>query len=234
MGKKSKNRNRNKKRGTSTNGLDANASETSESEPPVVVENDGTVSTVLVEETHGQTTPATKENAPQPTIVQESKLEPKKHDIPEAVEKSLSLFLMPQQILIKLLCSPILNQTHLFESWADPNTTDEMKKQLVSQLDDLNSSYPGSLAAYISNARKLLDDSKKGVNPLEGWKPTVPTGQAFEIGTKEYDNVEAMGMKELGSVGFVLVAGGLGERLGYSDIKVRTISSIFLTSMNMY
>jgi UDP-sugar pyrophosphorylase len=225
MGKKAKNRSRNKKKGTSTN--DSNAKTSEGIEPPVVVESNETVPTVVVEETNGHTTPATNENAQEPTVVDDSKPEPKKSHVPEAVEKSLSLFSIPQQILIKLLCSPILNQTHLFDSWADPNTTDEMKKQLVSQLDDLNSSYPGSLAAYISNARKLLEDSKKGVNPLEGWKPTVPTGQAFEIGTKEYATVEAVGLKELGSVGFVLVAGGLGERLGYSDIKVRFDKEVF-------
>jgi hypothetical protein len=232
MAKKRKNRSKNSKRDTSTNGSDAKASETSE--PPVVVESNGTVATVVVEETNGHITPATRENAPESTVVKESKPAPKKSDIPEAVEKSLSLFSIPQQILIKLLCSSILDQAHLFDSWADPSTTDEMKKQLVSQLNDLNSSYPGSLATYISNARKLLEDSKIGVNPLEGWKPTVPTGQAFEIGTKEYDTVEAVGLKELGSVGFVLVAGGLGERLGYSDIKVRTMGSIFLTLMHRY
>jgi len=141
--------------------------------------------------------------------------------LPEGVESSLFLFTKQQQILVKLLCSPILKQQQLFASWSDPNTTDECKKQLVTQLTDLNSSYPGGLPGYITNARKLLEQSKQGVNPLEGWKPNVPTGQAFEIGTSEYDTVEALGVKELGSVGFVLVAGGLGERLGYTDIKVR-------------
>ena len=29
-----------------------------------------------------------------------------------------------------------------------------------------------------------------------------------------------MGLKELEKVGFVLIAGGLGERLGYSGIKI--------------
>jgi UDP-sugar pyrophosphorylase len=142
-------------------------------------------------------------------------------NLPNGVEASLPLFTKQQQVLVKLLCSPILNQSQLFASWSDPSTTNDCKKQLVTQLDDLNSSYPGGLAGYISNARKLLEQSKQGVNPLEGWKPNVPTGQAFEIGTKDYNTVEALGVQELGSVGFVLVAGGLGERLGYSDIKVR-------------
>ncbi len=64
-------------------------------------------------------------------------------------------------------------------------------------------------------------DSKEGANPLDGWKPSIPDGQAFEIGTDKYAKVEKKGLRELGKVGFVLVAGGLGERLGYSGAKVR-------------
>lgn len=63
-------------------------------------------------------------------------------------------------------------------------------------------------------------DSKEGVNPLDGWKPSIPTGASFELGTTEYTKMEKKGLKELGKVGFVLVAGGLGERLGYSGAKV--------------
>ena len=63
-------------------------------------------------------------------------------------------------------------------------------------------------------------DSKNGVNPLDGWVPSVPKGEAFEIGTPNYFKTEKQGIKELGSVGFVLVAGGLGERLGYNGAKV--------------
>jgi len=160
-------------------------------------------------------------STPADTAVSNENTSPSSTDLPAGVEESLALFTKQQQILVKLLCSPILKQSQFFTAWADPNTSDECKKELVTQLDDLNSSYPGGLAGYITNARKLLEQSKQGVNPLEGWKPNVPTGQAFDIGTKDYNAVEAVGVKELGSVGFVLVAGGLGERLGYSDIKVR-------------
>ena len=71
----------------------------------------------------------------------------------------------------------------------------------------------------------MLENSRKGVNPLDGWAPSVPKGEMFELGSKAYDETEALGMKELGKVGFVLVAGGLGERLGYSSIKVGIIST---------
>ena len=58
---------------------------------------------------------------------------------------------------------------------------------------------------------------------MDGWKPSVPSGQAFEIGTAEYTKTEKKGIRELGKVGFVLVAGGLGERLGYSGAKVCSV-----------
>jgi UDP-sugar pyrophosphorylase len=32
--------------------------------------------------------------------------------------------------------------------------------------------------------------------------------------------MEELGLQELSKVGFVLIAGGLGERLGYSGIKI--------------
>ena len=39
-------------------------------------------------------------------------------------------------------------------------------------------------------------------------------------GTDEMDMYELEGLKELSKTGFVLIAGGLGERLGYSGIKI--------------
>jgi hypothetical protein len=56
---------------------------------------------------------------------------------------------------------------------------------------------------------------------LDGWTPSIPEGESFELETKEYKATEKLGIKQLGSTGFVLVAGGLGERLGYNGAKVR-------------
>ena len=144
--------------------------------------------------------------------------------LPPAVESSLSILSEQQQALVKLLCDK--GQTHIFQHWEGANDADKLA--LATQLVTLDTSYPsGGLAGYIDNARDLLAKSKEGVNPLEGWKPSVPKGEAFEIGTEEYRQVEALGVEELGAVGFVLVAGGLGERLGYGDIKVRRNFSDF-------
>ena len=112
-----------------------------------------------------------------------------------------------------------LGQTHLFSAFISANPKN--RREFAERLSSLDKAYPdGGLEGYISNAKKLLENSKNGVNPLEGWTPSVPQGEMFELGTREYDETEAIGMKELGKVGFVLVAGGLGERLGYSGIKV--------------
>jgi len=92
----------------------------------------------------------------------------------------------------------------------------------MGQLLKLHESYPlkNGLLSYTENARKLLAISKEGKNPLAGWVPSVPQGETLTIGTPEYDKMEAAGIPLLNSTAFVLVAGGLGERLGYNGIKV--------------
>ena len=48
----------------------------------------------------------------------------------------------------------------------------------------------------------------------------MPTGARVEAGSAEFLALEAIGMQHVGQTGFVLVAGGLGERLGYNGIKI--------------
>jgi len=112
-----------------------------------------------------------------------------------------------------------LGQGHLLKGWpADHTPADE--ERFFAQVAQLDTSYPGGLRAYVNNARRLLADSKSGVNPLEGWSPSVPTGTSLDFGSKEYAEHEGIGEAELDGCSFVLVAGGLGERLGFSGIKV--------------
>jgi hypothetical protein len=94
------------------------------------------------------------------------------------------------------------------------------------QIATIDGSYAGGLLAYISNAKKLLEDSRASTNPLEGWTPSVPTGQMLEYGTnEEFLGFEEEGMSQVGRAAFVLVAGGLGERLGYSGKPLSVWSS---------
>eukprot|EP00198_Chlamydomonas_reinhardtii_P000981 XP_001690316.1 UDP-N-acetylglucosamine-pyrophosphorylase [Chlamydomonas reinhardtii] len=113
-----------------------------------------------------------------------------------------------------------LDQGHLFEGWPEKGTDDASKRRLLTQLCVLDASYHGGLAAYVANARQLLRDSKEGVNPFEGYVPAVPAGERLDFGSGPFLALEAEGLAQAGAAAFVLVAGGLGERLGYSGIKV--------------
>ena len=129
-----------------------------------------------------------------------------------------SLFKDEDKNFLRMLCME--DQAHIFDKWEGLGKNDKMKKECVATLQKLNASYPGGIKAYLSSARTLLADAAKGKNPLEGWIPEVPKGAELTPGTHEFKAKEAIGMNEIGKVGFVLVAGGLGERLGYSGIKI--------------
>jgi hypothetical protein len=90
-----------------------------------------------------------------------------------------------QQVLIKLLCSPILGQSHLFEDWPLDDHL-EAKGDFVKQLETLNDSCPCGLAGYITNARK---------------QQAISNGEVIQYG-----------MKDLSAVGFVLVDDDEGNK----------------------
>jgi UDP-sugar pyrophosphorylase len=79
---------------------------------------------------------------------------------------------------------------------------------------------PGGLKDYVMRARRFLIDSKNNVNPFDNYKPEVPNGVELRTNEPLIHEMEALGLQELEKVGFVLIAGGLGERLGYSGIKI--------------
>ena len=112
-----------------------------------------------------------------------------------------------------------LGQEHLLSGWT-AETPQEKKDAFLRQFAQLDLAYPGGVEAYVKSAKKLLADSKAGANPLEGWSPALPEGVSLEFGGESFLEHEAAGIDELDGLCFVLVAGGLGERLGYSGIKV--------------
>lgn len=81
------------------------------------------------------------------------------------------------------------------------------------QVAGLNRSYPGGISAYVANARKLLAASMAGENPFEGYAPEVPVGRNVVFGDEEFAELEGLGVEAMRRSAFVLVAGGLGERL---------------------
>lgn len=94
---------------------------------------------------------------------------------------------------------------------------------MTIQLADLDASYPGGLPAYLSKAKVLLKESADGVNPFDEYEAVVPEGESLSYdgdGTMPFSEAEQAGLKACAGAVFVLVAGGLGERLGYSGIKL--------------
>jgi len=121
-------------------------------------------------------------------------------------DKYLSNLTDSQKKLLNKLNSDECGQSHLFEDWSSLSPDD--RKSVATQIEQLDSAYTnGGLVGYIDNAKKLLEDSKHGVNPLDGWVPSIPEGEAFELGTDKFKSTEEKGLAELGSIGFVLVAG---------------------------
>lgn len=121
-------------------------------------------------------------------------------------------------------------QQHLFEAWPPKGEKDAEKHKLLAQAADLDKTVPGGIKGYCDRARKLLEDSRSGANPYEGYLPTVPVGQRLETQTEggraQFEEMEQLGVSQLASTCFTMVAGGLGERLGYNGIKIALPSEI--------
>lgn len=120
------------------------------------------------------------------------------------------------------LCERLVaeGQGHLFEGWDEVGVADERKRAFVGALMRADGSYPGGLAGYIANARVLLAGAAAGENPYEGCTPGKPATVDLSGFGPEYDLAEEAGLRALAETGIVLVAGGLGERLGYGGIKL--------------
>ena len=142
---------------------------------------------------------------------------------PLELQSHSDLFGESEKSLITLLLQ--LDQHHLFKDWEPSTVNDRTKLNFLKQVSNLNKSYPGGLRSYIEQSRALLKSAQNGENPLDGWRPEIPTGVSLEPFTAAYDRYESMGKGELGHCGFILVAGGLGERLGYNGIKIELPSN---------
>ncbi|HSR87736.1 MAG TPA: UTP--glucose-1-phosphate uridylyltransferase, partial [Pontiella sp.] len=94
------------------------------------------------------------------------------------------------------------------------------KAAFLDSLAKIDSNYPGGVVGYIANARKLLAEARAGGNPFEGFVPEQPDKVDLTKFDATYDHYESLGVKQFEKTGIVLVAGGLGERLGYNGIKL--------------
>lgn len=80
--------------------------------------------------------------------------------IPAGIKTAFSSHLSSKQTMLMLdLCSSEYGQLHLFEKW-DESKPDKVSpavlRQMATQIESLDASYPGGLREYIKTAKKLL------------------------------------------------------------------------------
>ena len=110
------------------------------------------------------------------------------------------------------------NQTETIERYN--NSNDEEKKSFIEQINSLEKATPGGIKDYLKRAKILLEESKNNVNPFKDYTPEVPLGFDLKVGSDQFYELDQLGFAQIENTVFVLVAGGLGERLGYPDIKI--------------
>ena len=112
------------------------------------------------------------------------------------------------------------------DSWPVGESDAAEKKLLLSDIAKVGRNYPGGLPAYVEKAKHFLELSRQNVNTLSDVVPEVPNGMYFPSFSKVFSEYETLGVDGIKGLCMVLVAGGLGERLGYSGIKVALPTNI--------
>ena len=140
--------------------------------------------------------------------------------------------------LTKLKCTLIdLGQAFLFSPISASTSGEGANKlaaqdvRLLEELDDIRNTYPGGVVAYVKSAKALLSDG--GASGEEIVDISSPPESLIQHAPnlcvdaakspEEFERLlqlEEVGHRLLKDTIFVLVAGGLGERLGYPSIKV--------------
>ena len=112
-----------------------------------------------------------------------------------------------------------LNQEHIIAKYN--SATPEEKKNFIIQFNELDKVCRGGIKDYLQRAKILLEASKNKVNNFSDTTIEIPDDiPHIEIGTDEFFELDQLGFNQLKDTVFVLVAGGLGERLGYTGIKI--------------
>lgn len=112
------------------------------------------------------------------------------------------------------------DQTHLFEFWTPIDQDREEKNFFLKTLIDFDSHYSGGLSSYISRVQSLLLSPEKRLQPFRNTGIAAPETYDLSNFGADYISAEQIGLSHLQKSAFVLVAGGLGERLGYPGIKI--------------
>ena len=100
------------------------------------------------------------------------------------------------------------------------SSTKEEQEKFLEHFNYIEKTCPGGVKDYIKRAKVLLENSKNNVNPFGDYTPSIPTGFNINVGDSQFLELDKLGMEQIKDTVFVMVAGGLGERLGYPSIKI--------------
>ena len=123
---------------------------------------------------------------------------------------------MDAQTMLSLLKE--LDQKEILERYE--KCTDQEKAEFLTHFNYIEKTCPGGVKDYIQRAKVLLENSKNNVNPFKDFTPSIPTGFNINVGDEQFLELDKSGMDQIKDTVFVMVAGGLGERLGYPSIKI--------------
>lgn len=79
---------------------------------------------------------------------------------------------------------------------------------------------PNGIIHYVKEGKVLLNNFFKKINYYNTCNYTIPEGISIYYGDDNFIRYEMCGKNNIGKCGFILVAGGLGERLNINNIKV--------------
>ena len=112
-----------------------------------------------------------------------------------------------------------LNQEHIITKYNASSKKEQ--EDFIIQFNNLEKVCRGGLKDYLTRAKILLEESKNKVNHFSDTTIEIPDEiPHIEIGTPLFFELDQLGFDQLKQTVFVLVAGGLGERLGYTGIKI--------------
>eukprot|EP00397_Hematodinium_sp_SG-2012_P015902 GEMP01016205.1.p2 GENE.GEMP01016205.1~~GEMP01016205.1.p2 ORF type:complete len:276 (+),score=52.74 GEMP01016205.1:328-1155(+) len=127
--------------------------------------------------------------------------------------------MMDDALLLRkdVYCSAAYGQARLFEQVKGP----KQEIALIKKLDELDKYITGGILGYVKRCRTLL---QANTDQFDGLVPEQPVGVDLRGDngpeSAQFDELERLGVEEFGTTAFVLLAGGLGERLGFPGIKV--------------
>jgi UDP-sugar pyrophosphorylase len=95
------------------------------------------------------------------------------------------------------------------------------QNEFIAQINKLDKVCRGGIKDYLKRAKYLLEKSKNKMNNFQDYLIEVPDDiPHIDIGSEEFYELDQLGFDQIKDTVFVLVAGGLGERLGYNGIKI--------------